>query len=200
MKIAFASAALASTALAALLFTAPAYAQSNKDLNSTDTQFLKKAPPGNMAEVEMGQLASKQAKNETVKEFGRWMASTHAFANRELTTLTKQFDNMTPSTKLDADAQASLDKLKGLHGDDFDRTYLGIMVDDHQKDIPDFEKEAKDGHNHLVKTFAQNILPALREHLKEAEDLRHDLYQVGPSGSGDAANAEVHGAAGNATP
>ena len=45
-----------------------------------------------------------------------------------------------------------------------------MMVDDHKKDIKEFEKEAK-SQNQQVATFAKDTLPTLHKHLDTAEAL-----------------------------
>lgn len=41
-------------------------------------------------------------------------------------------------------------------------------IQDHQKDLRGFDQEARGGQDALVRTFAQNIVPAIQEHLGEA--------------------------------
>jgi hypothetical protein len=58
---------------------------------------------------------------------------------------------------------------EGLSGAQFDQAYLQGMIQDHQKDLPGFEQEARGGQDTLVKTFAQNMVPAIQERLREAQ-------------------------------
>ena len=165
-------------------------------LNAQDRQFLKEAGQGNAGEIALGQLASEKAQHETVKEFGRWMASAHGFASRELATITKRMHGKKPATSLEPDAQATRQKLQGLSGAQFDQAYLQGMIQDHQKDLRDFGQEARGGQDTLVRTFAENMIPAIQEHLREAQDLHRDLFGGGPAGAGAAANAGVQGTQG----
>jgi putative membrane protein len=73
-------------------------------------------------------------------------------------------------TSIDAKDQGLKDKLSGLSGADFDRTYMQSMVKDHQKDISEFQKEANSGSNADLKGFAAQTLPTLQEHLRMARD------------------------------
>ena len=45
------------------------------------------------------------------------------------------------------------------------------MVQDHEKTIPLFEREAKEGHNPMIKSFAESLTPVLQQHLAEAKEL-----------------------------
>jgi putative membrane protein len=66
--------------------------------------------------------------------------------------------------------KATYDKLSKLSGSAFDRQFAKTMVDDHKKDIREFEKESKSA-NAQVAQFAKDTLPTLREHLETAQSL-----------------------------
>ncbi|QPQ51724.1 DUF4142 domain-containing protein [Chryseobacterium indologenes] len=61
------------------------------------------------------------------------------------------------------------DDLKAKKGKDFDKAYADLMVSDHQKDIEEFKKEASEGTETALKSFASKTLPILEHHLKESE-------------------------------
>ena len=48
-------------------------------------------------------------------------------------------------------------KLQGLSGSEFDHQYIEHMVQDHEKTIPLFEREAKEGHNPTIKSLAEGL-------------------------------------------
>ncbi len=58
-----------------------------------------------------------------------------------------------------------------LSGRRFDQEYIQVQVADHEKTIPIFETEAKQGQNTMIKNFAQNMIPVLQQHLAEAKAL-----------------------------
>ena len=45
------------------------------------------------------------------------------------------------------------------------------MVQVHEKTVPVFEKEAKEGHNLMIKSYAEDLTPVLQKHLAEAKEL-----------------------------
>src|SRR4051812_15559710 len=67
-------------ALAVALFAtaAPATAQ-----DKSIQQFLTKAIEGNLAEVQMGELAQKNGQNADVKSFGQMLQQDHSAANQK---------------------------------------------------------------------------------------------------------------------
>lgn len=126
--------------------------------------FLKEAGQGGMAEVELGKLASANAKNAEVKKFGQMMVTDHSAANKELEALAGK-KNVTVPKDLGTH-QSTLDKLKGLKGDDFDKEYVEEMVDDHETDVAAFQKQADTATDPDVKAFAAKTLPVLKKHLE----------------------------------
>lgn len=175
---------LVAASAAALLFTTSAWAQtsssssassssatSSQTLSKEDQQFVEQASRDNLAEVQLGQLALQRATSPAVKEFGRWMISAHGLANRSLASLLQQMQAPAPQPTPNAEQQSQMQKLQGLSGAQFEQAYLQTMVQDHQKDVQELEKQVNQLHNPMIKTFVQNLLPALHEHLAQAQEL-----------------------------
>src|SRR6187397_2898953 len=104
------------------------------------SDFMHEAAEGGMAEVEMGKMAAKKAQNAEVKKFAQMMVTDHSKANEELKGIATK-----KSITLPADAgskKGDMDKLTTASGADFDRTYVDMMVKDHEKDVAAFEKQA----------------------------------------------------------
>lgn len=165
---------LAAASACALLIAAPAWAQSTstgtQTLSQQDKTFVHEVGTGSLAEVELGQLAEQKAANPAVREFGRWMATDHGLANKRLAAiLREEHENAQPS--LTAEQKQEKQRLEALNGTQFDRQYIDHMVQDHEKTIPLFQKQAKEGHNPAIKSFAENLTPALEQHLAEAKEL-----------------------------
>ena len=135
---------------------------------ATDKKFIREAAEGGMAEVELGRLATEKASNEDVKKFGERMVNDHSKADDKLKQIAGN-DGVSLPDKMDASSERLLNKLKKMSGAQFDREYMSEMVSDHQKDIREFEKEAKSGRNGDIKQFANETLPTLREHLTLAQ-------------------------------
>lgn len=184
-----------------IVLAAPAWAQgAGGSLNQTDQDFVREASQGSAAEVATGKLASQKGHHEEVKMFGRWMASSHGFAGRELASIVERTHGQAPSTQLPPDAQQMATKLQGLSGDAFDRAYLQGMVEDHQKDLQEFQHASQNVQDPLLKTFAQNMVPVIQEHLQQAQDLQQDLFHAAPRGQGRAANRTVQGTSSSTQP
>jgi putative membrane protein len=62
-------------------------------------------------------------------------------------------------------------ELEAKSGSDFDRAYLSAMVDDHQKDVKMFKKEAEKADDQEVRSFASAQVSTLQQHLIRAQAL-----------------------------
>lgn len=137
----------------------------SKNVSSADTEFMNKAAIGGMAEVELGRLATTKAQNADVKQFAQQMMADHTRANTELKTLAGA-KSVTLPTELDAKHKEGMDKLSKLSGAAFDKEYVRMMVEDHEKDVAEFQKQADSGTDADVKSFASKTLPTLKMHLE----------------------------------
>ena len=132
---------------------------------SPDAKFLKSAAEGGMSEVELGRLAQSKAANSDVRAFGAMMVKDHSAANEKLKSLAASKQESLPAGP-SVMQKATKAKLDLLSGDTFDKSYVKGMIEDHQKDIEEFEAEAKHGSDAQVKAFADATLPILRRHLE----------------------------------
>lgn len=137
-------------------------------MDKDDVDFVKHAAMGGMLEVDLGTLAAQRAKHEDVRKFGQRMASDHGKANQDLARLAHS-KGVTLPAGLDDDARDKKTKLESASADKFDDTYMDMMVDDHEKDVGDFEKRVRNSKDAEVRAFADRTLPTLRSHRDEAK-------------------------------
>jgi putative membrane protein len=141
--------------------------------SSPDAKFASEAASGGQTEVKLGQLAQQNGSSPTVKEFGRRMETDHSKAGEELKQAASQAGISLPSSMSAKDA--TYERLSKLHGAAFDRAYAQAMVRDHEKDIAAFEREIQTVQNEAIKSFAQQTLPTLKEHLRLAREMEKSV-------------------------
>jgi predicted outer membrane protein len=164
-------------AFAAILVVVPAIASgpvlAAGNASDQDRQFVAEAAAGGQEEVVAGRLAQAQAGSPAVREFGRWMAADHALLDQLLKMRAKEAGIDLPTA---APKPGGLDALKPLHDRQFDQAYLKEQVQDHEKVVALFQKQAQSGQNEGLKSLAQLALPLLQEHLAEAKELNTLAY------------------------
>ena len=143
----------------------PASDKGDSVVTGGDLAFMNSAAPSNMAEVELGKMASTKAASNDVKQFGQKMVEDHSKANDELKQLAAQKKVMLPPDVMPGHKQL-MEKLSKLSGADFDKEYVAAMVEAHEKDVAAFENVSKTAADADVKAFATKTLPTLKMHLE----------------------------------
>ena len=157
----------ASLGLAIVLATGQAsFAAESKETKATPKEkaFIMKAANGGMAEVEMGKLAADKGGSDAVKDFGNRMVKDHSKANDQLKDVAANMGVTVPD-KVNAKEQAMIDKLSAMSGAAFDKAYVKEMVNDHKKDIAEFETAGKEVKNADLKKFIDDTVPVMKDHL-----------------------------------
>jgi putative membrane protein len=140
-----------------------------------DTDFAVTAADGAMLEVQLGQLAKTNASSPEVKKFAQMMVTEHSKANDELKTIAQQKNISLPAT-LGEDHQKKYEDLAKKKGLEFDKEYMDFMVKDHEDDLDAFEKQAEDGNDPELKSWAANKVSTLRNHLDMAKST-HEIVK-----------------------
>jgi putative membrane protein len=162
------------TTVCAFIFAvSPLWAQRvvTEDSPTPEGAFILNAAKGGLAEIKMGKLAAEKAADPKVKEFGSKMVEDHQKANDELRHVANDKKVKWPDDLTDEQV-ATFKKLAQLSGPDFDRKYVQAMVEDHQKDVNEFQQEEERVQDTELKGFVTRTLPILQHHLEMAQDLQ----------------------------
>jgi putative membrane protein len=153
---------VAALSLAGVVMAQDTPASKSSSVSVKDKTFMKKAAKGGMMEVAMGKLAEQNGQSEDVKSFGKRMVTDHGKANDELKSIASQkgvqLPSKEPSTKWSSD-----------------KAYIDAMVKDHEKDLAEFQEEAKTGTDADVKKFAEDTAKIIQEHLDLAKETQGKL-------------------------
>jgi putative membrane protein len=141
---------------------APEKTKKGSALSAKDKSFMMKAAKGGMMEVEWGKIAAKNGQSADVKKFGNRMVTDHSKANDELMTLAQEEGVKLPNEKVNG-------KWKS------DKDYMDMMVKDHEKDLAEFQGEAKNGSDPDLKRFADKTSKVVNKHLEMAKEIQGKL-------------------------
>ncbi len=142
-----------------------------------DIETLAKLHHDNDMEIQMGKLAKKNGASKQVKAFGDVLVRDHTLADKQLKSFAKHksIDLTLPAPKDQLEAaemQAAMDgmkRLEALKGEEFDREFGKMMVEDHQKAVTMVETTLGQTQSSKVQSLLNKVLPVLREHLRLAE-------------------------------
>jgi putative membrane protein len=157
----------------------PPYAPPAKDTDTPNAQQnsdLMKAIEANVAEVNMGKVAETRAQNPKVKAFAQKMVKDHDAAIAKLKTVPGA---PTKDPKPNAEHQKAADMTAKMTGAGFDKDYIDMMVKDHQDAVDLMEqaslKDTNPSSKNTLASVAKELLPTIREHLKEAQELQKEI-------------------------
>jgi putative membrane protein len=154
------------------LIASAAYAAPGWAKDPAGKTFITKAIQGNLAEVQMGQLAQEKSQNGDVKAFGQQLVTDHKDANSKATAVANDL-GVTPPEEPSKKQQADYNKLSKLSGDAFDKQFARHMVMDHKKDISEYKADSKK--KDATASYASDTLPTLQKHLEMAQSLTKSL-------------------------
>lgn len=164
---------LIAAAMVALLAAAPAIAQGNKAgqgaSSGGDTKFIEHVARGGQAEVDLGRLGEQKAQSTEVKALARRLVADHTKSNQQLMKIAQQ-EGVQPPAQQSKSERSERAKLEKLDGQAFDQAFVKQIVQDHQKDIKYFQKEQESLKDPQLRSFAQQTLPVLQEHLQMAQE------------------------------
>ncbi|WP_404380539.1 DUF4142 domain-containing protein [Caenispirillum salinarum] len=144
-------------------------------------KFAEDAYVGNRLEIALGEAARQQAQNQQVKDFGQQMVQDHGEANKKLNPIIENLGIQAP-TELPQDKQQTVDQMKQKQGQEFDKAYMQKMVEEHQKDVDLYKKNAEQLQNEELKSYAQNTLSTLEQHLQKAQQISQQVGAMAQSG------------------
>src|ERR1700755_3276173 len=137
---------------------------------SMDKEFVKKALEGNMAEVQMGQLALQKSSDEQVKQFAQRMVDDHTKMLDQMKPVAEQMGVKIPEGPSKGQMK-SMDKMKGLSGEAFDQAYIKSMVKDHKNDDSEFRQEAQSTQNPQLKQMVMQSDQMIQTHLQQIQQI-----------------------------
>ena len=137
---------------------------------NADQSFVTKISQSGMYEVKLGELASKRAFKQNVKDFGTQMVKDHGKANEDLAKLAFR-KNWTLAKELDAEHQEMVDRLAQLSDERFDLEYVAEMVKDHDKDVDEVNAKIPKLNDRELKAWAQSAVNVMEMH-------QHQIKQI----------------------
>ena len=143
-------------------------------LAEVDLDFAKEAAQGGLMEVRLGELAQQQAKSTKVKDFGQRMVDDHGQAGDKLMQIAEEKGIELPQD-LSEEGQGMYEDLQQKSGAEFDEAYMDDMVSDHEDDVSAFEDYVENAEDPDLRSFAEETLPTLREHLALANQTQEQV-------------------------
>jgi predicted outer membrane protein len=156
-------------------------AQANQAQKISAADFVNRAAVSSQFEVQSSELAQQKTQNDRIRQFAQRMVRDHKGVGDRLEATAQGIQGVTVPSDLDQRHQQMLQTLQRASGAGFDRNYAQLQVSAHRDAVNLFDQYAQNGDNQQLKQFAQQTLPALREHLQAIQQIQTSLppAQVG---------------------
>ncbi len=185
--------------------TKPAAAEAPKPEPLTDEQIVMITDLANAAEVDQAKVAQGKAKNARVKKFAAMMVSDHSQAKGKQAKIVAKLKlkpaDSPVASELKTSGTNTLASLKSAPPADFDKTYMGVQVDEHKKVLDTLTTRlipnAKDAE---LKALLEEMRPTIEAHLKEAGDIQQALAAAPAAEEKPSSPAKAPAAAKKPTP
>jgi putative membrane protein len=134
----------------------------------------------NQTEIDLGNVAAKKARTDGVKDYGKMLVKDHGKADKGLVALAKKTGQVIPREKPAddverkemADNKAAAAKLKTLEGADFERQYLRMMVQGHEKELAKLDANIAKAENGELVEALKGKRAVLQHHADAARELQ----------------------------
>ncbi len=140
----------------------------------------------NMVEMDLGK-AAKAHGTAAVKRYGTTLLADHKQNDKELTAMARKKGMMripAESAKTDAEKQEmkqqqdAIAALKKMKGADFDREFLRMMVEDHEKELAKAESMMSSASDADMKSYLESTRTMFRRHADDAKELQKNEPQA----------------------
>jgi len=143
-------------------------------VSEDDKTFATKAADGGMTEVSLGGIAASKATNADVKSFSQRMQTDHGKAGDELKSWASA-KGVTLPAEISAEHKKLADDLSKKSGAAFDKAYMNAMVEDHDKDVKEFQEASTKVKDPDLKAWIDKTLPVITDHQKMAHEIAGKL-------------------------
>jgi predicted outer membrane protein len=135
-----------------------------------DAEFIKDVNADNTMQIQLAELASDRARNSSVRRFADQLIRDH-------TRLQQQWNDMAARNGLPSKPgmgsshREKVEQLRKANGNNFDRTYMTLMIQQHQDEVSYWQKEGRASRSSQVRALVNRGLPTLEQHLDQAKQI-----------------------------
>jgi putative membrane protein len=135
-----------------------------------DQEFVRSVFESDAAELQLGQMAQDKSQSDDVKQFGQQMLENRKRLDDQMKQIAGRLQVNEPKGPSKKDKEL-IAKLETLSGPQFDEEYIRAVVKDHEKNVKDFNSEAKGAQDPSIQQAAKMDAPVLAQHLQAIEQI-----------------------------
>ncbi|HTE30952.1 MAG TPA: DUF4142 domain-containing protein [Chryseolinea sp.] len=136
-------------------------------------EFVFDISEARIMDREEGRLAEQRATSRALKDYGALMVKDQTNMLKDLSSIANR-KKLTVATVLGEQKTDGLSDLHQLHGKNFDKKFVKMMIIDHKRDIKTLEK-ATTSKDADIQVFATKYLPVVKSHLAKIQTIRESM-------------------------
>lgn len=137
--------------------------------------FVPRAQISDQFEIEAGKIAVQRAQKMEVRQFGQMMVTDHTKASSKFTQAVQKAGLKPAVAGLDTDHLNMLEQLRTASTSAFDRTYVTMQIQAHEKALSLHQGYAQGGDKAPLKAAATEMVPIIQHHLQELRSISASL-------------------------
>lgn len=149
-------------------------AETRGHLSRADYEFAMTAAKGGILEAALGKIAEEKGTAPGVRQLGKQMAADHGKAGERLQKIAAAEEAVLPE-KPTVRQEQKIDYFKSLRNEVFDREYVSLMIENHEKNLKVFQRTARKGENPALRNFAAETSVVIEGHLAAAKALTGEI-------------------------
>src|SRR5262244_1744374 len=139
-----------------------------------DATFIARARLRALEEIELSQIVSKKGSNSEVHSLALRILDDRAKTGESLRLFAESQGVSLPSA-LESPRQAEVDRISRLPSSDIDRAYIAAILQTHDADVADFQRQTEAGQEVELQAWVYDTLPLLEDHQAEIHRLAEEL-------------------------
>jgi putative membrane protein len=144
------------------------HGKGNKGQTEAERKFIGENNAEDFLMIQLGQLAEKKAHDNSVKEFGRRMASEYTDMNKQWVAMETK-NNLPAPRGMGSNHEVKLTKLEKLSGREFDRQYISVVIKDLSGHLSYHKKEGRAQNVAAVRQLVEKRIPVMQKQLDQAK-------------------------------
>lgn len=139
-----------------------------------DAEFIRDAGADHTMQIELAKLARDKAKNSAVRNFAERELEDHQrFLQQWINMATN--NGFPLKAGMGSNHRAKVDQLRKANGNNVDRTYMTLMVQQHHDEVSYWQKEGRASNSSQVRRLVNQDLPTLEQHFSQARQLARQV-------------------------
>jgi putative membrane protein len=139
-----------------------------------DAEFMRDVSADNTMMMQLGELAQNRARNEDVRNFARRVREDHSRLQEQWESMANK-NGFPLKEGMGRRHREKVELLRDARGNNFDRTFMTLMVQQHSDEVSYWRKEGRASHSQPVRNLVDRGLPTLEQHFEQARQIARQI-------------------------